>query len=109
MVYTTMATKPKGGTVAETDSGVVMMAVRKDVARSLISRDSSYTPLQTDTTGALRVRPSPGCSSEAAIPAGTPSGSRTLPAPIRMGFTPVIACGCVVIDSLRQGRPQKGR
>ena len=37
------------------DSGVAMLAVRKNAATPLANADGDYTPLQTDSTGALRI------------------------------------------------------
>lgn len=37
------------------DAGIMSLAVRKDVAGSLVSADGDYAPLQVDANGALRV------------------------------------------------------
>lgn len=47
--------KREDSAAAEGDSGYVLLAVRKDVAESLVDSDEEYSALQVDANGALRV------------------------------------------------------
>jgi len=64
------------------DSGVAVLAVRKNTAAALADADGDYTPLQTDNTGALRIAGSISTSSAGpyASDAAFSSGHTGMPA-----------------------------